>query len=100
MVSAPLWQALAFKTTVSMSNLPGPQFKLKWLGHAMKSMHFFVVPQNTIGVFITIFSYDGEVSISMSADERLVTQAEARRITTEYFPEEIDRLHEIFVGDE
>ena len=49
--------------------------------------------QNTIGVFVTIFSYDGGVHVSMSADDRLVTQAEARRITGEFFAAEIDRLH-------
>ena len=43
-LTRPIWKALAFKTTLSMSNMPGPQFPLAFLGSPIDQIFFFVAP--------------------------------------------------------
>merc|ERR1711920_185607 len=72
-VMRPLWPALAFKSTISMSNVPGPQFPLEWCGMPIRTMMFFVPPTGTLSVFVTMATYNGELSVGMSADGALLT---------------------------
>eukprot|EP00932_Pfiesteria_piscicida_P006783 SRR837773.16744.p1 GENE.SRR837773.16744~~SRR837773.16744.p1 ORF type:complete len:254 (+),score=36.45 SRR837773.16744:77-763(+) len=44
-ISKKVWPVVTNKVTVSMSNVPGPQFPMKWIGQPVKSMLFFVPPR-------------------------------------------------------
>ena len=72
--------AIAYKTTVSMSNMPGPQFPLTFLECPVERMFFFVSPQGTVGIFVTIFTFDGKVAVSISADSSLLDAEEADEV--------------------
>ena len=89
--------AIAYKTTVSMSNIPGPQFPLAFLECPVERMFFFVSPQGTVGIFVTIFTFDGSVSVSISSDSTLLDSEEARAITGKLFVEELQALRELYV---
>lgn len=69
-----VWEHLAYKTTISMSNVPGPQFPVTWGpgGPELSELLFFVAPQHTIASFITIISYNGNIQMGYLADERVV----------------------------
>lgn len=72
--------AIAFKVTISMSNVPGPQQPLVFAGGPMEYLIFFVPPSRTISTFITILSYNGRVYIGMAADQRLVKPQELEQL--------------------
>jgi hypothetical protein len=95
-VAAPLWKATAFKTTLSMSNVPGPQFPLAFLGEKVDRMYFFVPPMGTVGFFLTIFSFDNKVTISLSADATLLDKGKASVICARYFKEELEAMEQLF----
>lgn len=92
-----LGNAIAYKTTVSMSNIPGPQFPLAFLQCPVERMFFFVSPQGTVGHFVTIFTFDGKISVSISSDSALLNQEEARAITGKLFLEELQELRQLYV---
>jgi len=73
-ITAKLWNALAYKTTSSISNVPGPQNPVCWEGAEIDRMVFFVPPQGTIASFMTILSYNGGVSLGFLADSRIVDE--------------------------
>jgi len=91
-ILAPTWAALAFKTTMSLSNLPGPQFGIHFAGAELDNMVFFVPPTRTIGIFLTILSYNGFCTFGVAADERLIPEPMAM-VTC--FENEIDKLAQI-----
>lgn len=49
-----LWYLLAFKVTLSISNVPGPTCPLAFDGCEIEQFQFFVGPQRTIGSFVCI----------------------------------------------
>ena len=80
-----------------MSNLPGPQFPLAFLERPVERMYFFVSPQGTVGIFVTIFTFDGKVSVSISSDSTLRDAEEARAISGKLFAEELHVLRQLYV---
>jgi hypothetical protein len=102
-----IWPLLAFKTSLSFSNLPGPQWKFVLdtpptktgsnAGVPIQSLFFFVPPQNTIGLMVTISSYDGRVMFSASNDGRMSSPAEMDRLG-ELFAEELKALVQLARG--
>ena len=97
-VFVPPGNAIAYKTTVSMSNLPGPQFPLSFLECPVERMFFFVSPQGTVGLFVTIFTFDGKVAVSITSDSALLDADAARAITGKCFFEELEALRELYLS--
>jgi hypothetical protein len=93
-IMKPLWPALAYKSTISMSNVAGPQFPLEWCGMPTRSMMFFVPPTGILSVFVTMQTYNGELSVGMSADGELLTQEALEQIVGELFEHEIVKLRD------
>ena len=60
-------------------------------------MYFFVSPQGTVGIFVTIFTFDGKVSVSISSDSTLLDAEEARAISGKLFAEELHVLRQLYV---
>jgi len=87
-----VWRLVANTVTVSMSNLPGPQFPLRWCGAPVRSMLFFVPPTGTLSLFVTIATWNGAVNIGMAMDAALLGHEKLSDITGRYFEDEIAAL--------
>lgn len=92
LLSKMVWPAVTNKTTVSMSNVPGPQFPFKWVGVPVRSMLFFVPPTGTISIFVTIATMNGEVNVGVAVDSSLMSQEQVKSICGDLFEEQIENL--------
>jgi len=90
---AQIWPQLAFKTTLSLSNLPGPQFGIHFAGAELDNMVFFVPPTRTIGHFMTILSYNGFCTFGCASDSRLIP--EPLRVV-QWFEKEIAQMAQLW----
>lgn len=91
-IARPLWNATAYKVSVSTSNVPGPSFPVKWCGAPLRTMSFFVPPTATISIFVTISTYNGTISVGMSADAALLSMDDVRKLTGECFADEMRNI--------
>lgn len=65
-------ELLANKTTAVMTNVPGPRKPLYFAGQKIENMMFWVPRSGRVGLGISIFSYDGCVTVGLAADEGLI----------------------------
>ena len=77
------------KATAVATNVPGPQQPLYLAGRKLREMMFWVPQTGSIGIGVSILSYDGEVHFGLIADARLIPDPQdvIRR-----FGEEFDKL--------
>jgi diacylglycerol O-acyltransferase len=71
-----IWDALAYKTTLSISNVPGPQYEIEFAGEVVDKMMFFIPPAGKMGTFICIMSYNGKVMVGCVTCKNLVPDPE------------------------
>jgi len=90
----PLWRLMCNKISLSTSNVPGPSFDMAWCGAPVNQMVFFVPPQGTISVFLTVITYAGKVTVGMGADGALLSPHALKQITGEFFEAELMRMME------
>jgi diacylglycerol O-acyltransferase / wax synthase len=67
---------LASRATAVMTNVPGPQHPLHMAGARLKEIVFWVPQSGTIGLGISILSYDGGVQFGIVTDRNLVADPE------------------------
>jgi len=74
------------KASAVATNVPGPQQPLYLAGCRLREMMFWVPQTGSIGVGISIMSYNGRVHFGLIADARLVPDPDAviRRFGTEF----------------
>lgn len=82
---------LIFLIVVS-TNLRGPSFQLSIGGSVVKEMVGFVPPPHNVGIGFGIVTYNGNVGISVSVDEKLGIDVTALLSDIE---EEFERLCEL-----
>lgn len=70
-------QFFANKATSVLTNVPGPQQPLYFAGTQISNMMFWVPRIGKIGLGISIFSYNGKVTVGLASDENLVPDPEA-----------------------
>ena len=70
----PALELLSDKATTVLTNVPGPQQPLYLAGQRVKEMMFWVPQNGSIGMGISIFSYDGQVFFGVIADRKLVPE--------------------------
>ena len=77
------------KATAVATNVPGPQQPLYLAGRKLRDMMFWVPQTGSIGIGVSILSYNGEVHFGLIADARLIPDPQdvIRR-----FGEEFDKL--------
>lgn len=63
----------ANKTTGVMSNVPGPQIPLYFAGTKIHEIMFWVPRMGSLGLGISIISYNGKVSLGIATDAGLVS---------------------------
>lgn len=85
------WDLLAYRVTNSISNVPGPSFPVCWSegGPELERLTFFVPPQGTIASFMTILSYNNQVSMGCLSDSRAIGEP---REVLDLFQSEYDKL--------
>ncbi len=69
-------QMFANKTTAVMTNVPGPRQPLYFAGQKIDRMMFWVPRTGRVGLGISIFSYDGRVTVGLATDAGLVPDPE------------------------
>ncbi|HVI57721.1 MAG TPA: wax ester/triacylglycerol synthase family O-acyltransferase [Luteimonas sp.] len=74
------------KATAVATNVPGPQQPLYLAGCRLREMMFWVPQTGSIGVGISIMSYDGRVHFGLIADAKLIPDPDAviRRFGVEF----------------
>ena len=74
------------KATAVATNVPGPQQPLYMAGCTLKEMMFWVPQTGSIGVGISILSYNGRVHFGLIADAKLIPDPDAviRRFGPEF----------------
>jgi diacylglycerol O-acyltransferase len=77
------------KASAVMTNVPGPRKPLYFAGKKISNMMFWVPRSGNVGLGISIFSYNGKVTMGIAADEGLMPDAE---VLLEGFEEESDYL--------
>jgi diacylglycerol O-acyltransferase len=68
---------LAFKATVLVTNVKGPQERLYLAGAPLEEIMFWVPRYGGIGVGISILSYAGQVRLGIISDKEIVPDPEA-----------------------
>ena len=68
----PALELLSEKATTVLTNVPGPQKPLYLAGERVKEMMFWVPQNGSIGMGISILSYDGQVFFGVITDRKLV----------------------------
>jgi diacylglycerol O-acyltransferase / wax synthase len=66
----------AAKTTMVMTNVPGPREVLYLAGRAIREIFFWVPQSGRVGLGVSIFSYAGHVRLGLASDEGLVPDPE------------------------
>ncbi len=60
------------RTTVVVSNMPGPEKPIRLAGVPVKGMFIMAPRTGSVGLGVSIFSYDGRVTFGVNADAGLV----------------------------
>ncbi|NZA27567.1 wax ester/triacylglycerol synthase family O-acyltransferase [Luteimonas sp. SJ-92] len=101
MAPQPLQEAalalLSRKATAVATNVPGPQQPLYLAGCAVREMMFWVPQTGSIGIGVSILSYNGRVHFGLIADARLVPDPDA--VIRRFRPEFEKLLYLALMGD-
>ena len=85
-------QIFGNKASGVLTNVPGPRQALYYAGKKISNMMFWVPQSGIIGLGISIFSYNGKVSIGITSDEGLMPDPEK---LLEGFEDEFNELLEL-----
>lgn len=77
------------KATAVATNVPGPQMPLYLAGCEVREMMFWVPQNGTVGMGLSILSYNGRVHFGLIADARLVPDPEP---LVQRFSHEVEKL--------
>jgi hypothetical protein len=77
------------KASGVLTNVPGPKQPLYFAGKKISNIMFWVPRSGVVGLGISIFSYDGKVTVGIASDEGLMPDPEA---LLEGFEEEFNHL--------
>ncbi len=64
------------KASAVMTNVPGPRQPLYFAGKKIENIMFWVPRSGSVGLGISIFSYDGKVTVGVAADDGLMPDPE------------------------
>jgi len=82
----------ADKSTAVLTNVPGPRQPLYFAGEEIRNMMFWVPRTGRVGLGISIFSYDGRITVGLAADMGLIPDPES---ILEGFEEDFNYLLEL-----
>ena len=70
----PVLDVLSEKATAVLTNVPGPQQPLYLAGSPLRELMFWVPQNGSIGMGISILSYNGQVFFGLITDRKLVPE--------------------------
>ena len=73
-VQKPVLDLLSQKATAVLTNVPGPQQPLYLAGAKLKELMFWVPQNGSVGLGISILSYNGQVFFGLISDSRLLAE--------------------------
>ncbi len=73
-VQKPVLDLLSQKATAVLTNVPGPQQPLYLAGAKLKELMFWVPQNGSVGLGISILSYNGQVFFGLISDHRLLPE--------------------------
>jgi len=76
-IQKPVLDILSQKATAVLTNVPGPQQPLYLAGSRMKEMMFWVPQSGSVGLGISILSYNNKVFFGLISDYRLLPEPSA-----------------------
>ena len=76
-VQRPVLETLSKKATAVLTNVPGPQQPLFLAGSKLKELMFWVPQNGSVGLGISILSYNGQVFFGLISDHRLLADPSA-----------------------
>ena len=79
------------KATTVATNVPGPQMPLYLAGCEVRELMFWVPQNGSIGMGLSILSYNGHVRLGVATDARLVPDPQA---LVDAFHDAFAELHE------
>ncbi|MBC8178697.1 MAG: wax ester/triacylglycerol synthase family O-acyltransferase [Desulfobacteraceae bacterium] len=77
------------KASAVLTNVPGPREPLYFAGRKINNIMFWVPRSGSVGLGISILSYDGKVTVGLAADEGLMPDPE---VLLEGFEDEFNYL--------
>ena len=86
----------AAKASAVLTNVPGPRQQIYFAGLPLKDMIFWVPQSGSIGLGISIFSYNGKVMLGLMVDEHLIR--EPQHIINGFEPELLDLERRLLPG--
>ncbi len=89
MLQKPVLDLLSEKASAVLTNVPGPQQPLFLAGSRMRDLMFWVPQNGSIGMGISILSYNGKVFFGVITDRRLVPDPQK---IIEHFRPEFEKL--------
>jgi len=84
-----LLEQFSQKASAVLTNVPGPQVPLYLAGCGIRKVMFWVPQNGSIGVGLSILSYNNKVEFGLIADKNLIPRPQE---VIEYFPREFDAL--------
>ncbi|CAD6215899.1 GSCOCG00000716001-RA-CDS [Cotesia congregata] len=81
-------------STMVFSNLPGPQ-AVAVLGHTLKKVAFWIPSRGTTGIGCSLLTYNGNVHLSLQADEAVVSEETSLDEILKGTIDDIKALHDI-----
>ena len=89
-----LLELFSKKATTVLTNVPGPQVPLYVAGSEIRKMMFWVPQNGTIGMGISILSYNGKVEFGLIIDKNLVPEP---HLVIQKFPLQFEQLKELIM---
>ena len=90
-IQHPLVDLLNNNASSTMTNVPGPKEALSMASSPIQNLMFFGPQSGKMGVGISILSYNGKVTLGVSADENMIPNPE---LLVNYFTQEIEEWPE------
>ncbi len=90
-------EVLGDKIMASVSNVPGPQIPLYCAGLKVEDMMFWIPQTRSIGMGVSLISYNGKVRMGITTDEAIVSDPEY--IVSE-FEDELQEMYIEICGEE
>ena len=90
-------QLIGSKTSMVMTNVPGPEKPLKLLGNRIKNIMFWVPQSGRVGLGISVISYNNQVRVGIASDQGMVPDPQK---LVETFQHELEDLWELIPEDQ
>ncbi|KAL0485056.1 diacylglycerol O-acyltransferase [Acrasis kona] len=83
---------VADRTSIALSNVVGPQFRIHILGHMIEQVNFMVAPIGSMGTIISVLSYNQQVKLCISSYQSVLPDPS---LIVDYFHNTLSELESL-----